>query len=104
MGITGGLACHLFSFLIGFGLSSILSIGKKKKPTEKFIEFNIFDGKFIQKNKIVLLALVVIVSNQFLTLIQCIFSRFRLTKLIGTYMISIYFLAFVCAGIIGWIF
>lgn len=63
MGITGGLACHLFSYLIGFGASSILTILKGHNQKINFIEFDIFSSKFIKENKITLLALFVIMIN-----------------------------------------
>lgn len=63
MGITGGLACHLFSYLIGLGSSSIVSILSSKDKSIKYIEFNIFDARFFKENKIALLALAFVLLN-----------------------------------------
>lgn len=41
MGITGSLATNLFSFLIGFGLSCIISIKSEEKG---YIDFDIFSA------------------------------------------------------------
>jgi hypothetical protein len=63
MGITGGLACHLFAYLIGLGASSIVSIIKSHNKSIKYIEFNLFTDDFIRLNKIALLALLLIFAN-----------------------------------------
>jgi hypothetical protein len=63
MGIVGGLASHLFAFLIGFGASSFLSTFYATNPENKSMPFDILSPKFIAENKIFLIAFSIILFN-----------------------------------------
>lgn len=63
MGITGGLASHLFAFLIGFGSSSVISLLKLDDKEEWKMDFDINSEKFLKENKIFICAIGLILFN-----------------------------------------
>lgn len=58
MGITSGLACHLFSFLVGFGASSIAAILANKEQNKNYIDFKVLSIENIKKSPIILVAII----------------------------------------------
>jgi hypothetical protein len=69
MGMTGGLASHLFAYLIGFGVSSFLSTFYASKPEFATMEFDIMGPTFFAKNKILVVAFCIILFNQVFAII-----------------------------------
>lgn len=85
MGITGGLASHLFAFLIGFGFSSVLSLLATEEGKPRSMKFNLTDMKFLKENPILIVALTIILFNQFFAIFSGFISKFNLTKKYGAF-------------------
>ena len=91
MGITGSLGTSLFAFLIGFGVSCIVAIGKSD---EGYIPFDLFSSENLSKNKVFLIAIIISISNQLIGIINGVSNGFKLKKFYGLIQLGLYLISF----------
>lgn len=95
--VTGGIACHLFSLLIGMGTTTLIKIISSEKELKKpgfIISFNLWPDVMGKDNKIMLGIIFSALLTQVTILIYSFLSNFTLKKPLSYFLFANYLITF----------